>query len=650
MSQATAAIVDRVERASKATTNYLFSQQREDGHWCAELQGDTLLESEYVILHSFLGVAPSDPKIQALCRYLWKERVPGVGWVQYPGGTIEVSGSVKAYLALKFAGYPTDSPEMSEARELILRAGGVDACNSFTKFYLAMVGQYDWRDCPAVPPELFMAPHWLYFNIYSMSEWSRVIVTPLSLIFSKKPVHKMPVNIDELYLDGRRGQRPSAGFSKKLFSWKNFWTVVNKLLWVHESLPWKPLRATSKARAERWMVERIEGSDGLGAIFPPIVNSIIAFLCQGYTQDHPHIVKAMKELEDLEIWEGDTLRVQPCKSPVWDTVISMIALQEAGVAADHPGLLKAADWVMQKQSFKVGDWKVFTPHAEPGGWSFFYNEPWHPDNDDTTYALTALARVKHPEQARHGHSVRQGLQWLLAMQNSDGSWSSYDRNNNRVGLEFMPFADHNAMIDPGTADITARVVETLSHFGYTPDSNRIRRALDFVYARQESDGSYWGRWGVNYIYGTWQVLKGLASMGVSAQHPTVSGAVEWLKSVQKPDGGWGETVGSYDDPNLKSVGESTPSQTAWALMGLLSGGESPDSEAVAKGFEYLTSTQKEDGSWDEHWWTGTGFPKVFYLRYHYYKIYFPLFAFGMYLQKQGRLSKPTVHVQMRPRA
>lgn len=640
MSQATVSIVDKVERAARATTDYLFSQQNGDGHWCAELQGDTLLESEYVILHAFLGARPDDPKVQALCRYLWKERVPGVGWVQFPGGKIEVSCSVKAYLALKWAGYPIDSPEMTEARELILKAGGIDACNSFTKFYLAMVGQYKWTDCPAVPPELFMAPHWLYFNIYSMSEWSRVIVTPLSIIFSKKPVHKMSVNVDELYLTK---ERPRPAYTKKLFSWKNFWTVVNKLLWVHEALPFKPLRKTSVQRAEKWMVERIEGSDGLGAIFPPIVNSLIAFTCLGYAQDHPHVQRAKQELINLEIWEDDTLRVQPCKSPVWDTVISMIALQESGLQQDDPRLLKAADWLMSKQSFKVGDWKVFTPHAEPGGWSFFYNEPWHPDNDDTTYALTALARVNHPDKERHAYSLKQGLQWLLAMQNSDGSWSSYDRNNNRVGLEFMPFADHNAMIDPGTADITARVVETLSHFGYTSDSARIRKALDFIYPRQESDGSYWGRWGVNYIYGTWQVLKGLAAVKVSPQHPTMQACVEWLKSVQKPDGGWGETVGSYDDPNLKSVGHSTASQTAWALMGLLSACD-PNDEAIQKGFEYLVSTQKADGSWDEHWWTGTGFPKVFYLRYHFYKIYFPLFAFGMYLQKQGRLSKPAVFV------
>jgi len=648
VSQATRSLVDRVERAAKATTDYLFGQQNEDGHWCAELQGDTLLESEYVILLSFLGLPGSHPKIQALCRYLWKERVPGVGWVQYPGGKIEVSGSVKAYLALKFAGYPSDSPEMIEARQLILKAGGVDACNSFTKFYLAMVGQYDWKDCPAVPPELFMAPRWLYFNLYSMSEWSRVIVTPLSLIFSRKPVRPMGVSIDELYLNGRRGPRPGPGWSKKLFSWKNFWQIVNKVLWLHEASPIKPLRAVSKARAERWMLERIEGSDGLGAIFPPIVNSVIAFVCQGYAQDHPHVVKALKELEALEIWQGVSLRVQPCKSPVWDTVISMIALQEAGVEADHPAMLKAADWVMGRQCLEIGDWKVFTPEAEPGGWSFFYHEPWHPDNDDTTYALLALSRVRHPQPQRQSESVRLGLQWLLAMQNGDGSWSSYDRNNNRVGLEFMPFADHNAMIDPGTADITARVLETLSHFGYTSDSLRVRRALDFIYAHQEADGSYWGRWGVNYIYGTWQVLKGLAAMGISPQHPTVVAAVNWLKSVQKPEGGWGETVASYEDPSLKSQGECTASQTAWALMGLMAGGEPLESEPITRGFDYLTRTQKSDGSWDEPWWTGTGFPKVFYLRYHFYKIYFPLFAFGLYLQKQGRITRPAVHVPCRP--
>ncbi|HXE71154.1 MAG TPA: squalene--hopene cyclase [Candidatus Nitrosotenuis sp.] len=640
-----------VQKAMEAAQRWLLARQNPDGHWVAELEGDTILESEYIVLLAFLGRPGSDPKIQALARYLWEKIQPHGGWSAFPGGPVELSGSVKAYWALKYAGYSPDLPEMRRAREVILQHGGIDRCNSFTKYYLACLGEYPWEAVPAVPPEMVLLPRWFYFNLYAMSSWSRTIVVPLSIIFAHRPLVPVPphARIQELYTDGGKGPRPPLEGSPDLFSWRNFWLLMNRLGWLYERSPWKPLRRLALERALAWLLARVQKSDGLGAIFPPIVNTVMALRCLGYPEGHPLVQQALHELEKLEIAEGDTVRVQPCKSPVWDTVISCLALLESGLPASHEALVQAASWLLDHEVRQAGDWQMSNPGAPVGGWYFEYANEWYPDNDDTAYVLLALSRIQLPEplQTRARAAIRRGLDWLLAMQNRDGSWAAFDKDNHRHGLTHMPFADHNAMIDPGTADLTGRVLEMLAAYGYTPAHPRVRRALEFLYREQEPDGSWYGRWGTNYIYGTWQVLKGLRCIGVDPRSQPVQRAADWLRSVQNADGGWGETCASYDDPSLAGRGPSTASQTAWALMGLFSAGDY-DSPAVQAGLHYLTHTQTAQGTWEEEWFTGTGFPRVFYLRYHYYRHYFPLFAMGMYLRGQGVLPRHHEVVPLRP--
>ncbi len=630
---------ERVREAAASATQWLLAEQKPDGFWCAELEGDVLTATEYIMLLTYLGYPGQHPKIQALARYLVRKRNNDGGWPIYEGGPSEINNCVKGFLSLKIAGHTEQEPEMKALRATILRLGGLDNCNSFTKMYLAMLGQFPWDCCPCVPAELSLVPDWFYLNIYSMSSWSRTIVVPLSIIFAHKPVVRLPeaVSVADLCVKGKPQPLP---WSKKLVSWKNFWLMMNKVFWLHEKMPFKPFRQKALEHSLQWTLDRTVNSDGLGAIFPPIVNTVIALRCMGRPMDDPHVREAMRQLELLEIWEDDFLRMQPCKSPVWDTIISSIALLEAGLDPAHPQLIKAADWVLDREVRTVGDWGHVNKAGKPGGFYFEYaNEP-YPDNDDTTYALLAFARLQHPEPGRMRGAVKRAMDWLWSMQNSDGSWGAFDKDNNKACLEAMPFADHNAMIDPGTADITARILETMAAYGYDQADQKVRRALDFIYKDQAPDGSWFGRWGTNFIYGTWQVLKGLRCIGVDPRSEVMQKGMRWLKSIQNEDGGWGETCGSYDDIALKGKGPSTASQTAWALMGLIAAAEESSPE-VERGFHYLLSTQKENGTWDEQWFTGTGFPKVYYLRYHYYRHYFPLFAMGMYMRavKSGETSE-----------
>jgi squalene-hopene/tetraprenyl-beta-curcumene cyclase len=370
-------------------------------------------------------------------------------------------------------------------------------------------------------------------------------------------------------------------------------------------------------------------SDGLGGIYPSIMNSIIAMRCQGYSVDDPQVIRALDEFEKLGIEEGDTFRMQPCKSPVWDTAYALFALGEAGVPATDPRLVKCADWMLQKQVRKPGDWKVKNPKGEPGGWYFEFNNEFYPDVDDSAMVCLALSRVEHPNGRYQSESVQRAIDWILSMQCKDGGWASFDKDNDRMVFQYVPFADHNAMLDPATVDITGRILECLAAYGYDQNHPAVKRAIEFIRKQQEPDGSWFGRWGVNYIYGTMLVLRGLEAMNVDVNDPMVQQAAEWMRSVQNADGGWGETVASYDDPNLRGQGESTPSQTAWAIMALLAVGDTR-SECVTRGLVYLLKTQNKDGSWDELLCTGTGFPRVFYLMYHLYREYFPLIALTTY--------------------
>ncbi len=660
---------------------WLLAQQHSEGYWLGELEGDTILESETVLLLAFLGEERSE-LARRCAQYLLEKQLPGGGWAMYPGGGVEISGSVKAYFALKLTGHDVASEPMHRARRAILAHGGADAVNSYTRFFLAMLGQIPYRQCPAVPPEVVLLPKWFPVNLWAMSSWSRTIVVPLSIVWALQPVRPVEsgLGIRELFLSAPEHWPPlrSPGLaSQKAAGWDRFFRMVDRLLHACQRLGILPMRRRALRAAQRWMLERFEASDGLGAIYPPIVWSLVALRALGYPDDSPPVRYCRQQLEDLVLSDSPDgpARLQPCKSPVWDTAIAVRALAASGLGADHPAMLRAIDWLVRRQITRLGDWAA-TVRAKPGGWCFEFHNDFYPDVDDTAMVLMAVGELFGPPvglaQVDRGNSGRcrtprlrlvlapetdgpglqpepcdlleramraidRGLGWMLAMQNDDGGWGAFDRNNNRRFLCHVPFADHNAMIDPSTPDITGRVLEALGRLGRRLGDPAVDRAVAFLRQTQEPDGSWFGRWGVNYIYGTWQALVGLSAVGVPPHDPAVAAGANWLLAAQQPSGGWGESPASYADRRLRGQGPPTPSQTAWALMGLLAAGL--DSHpAVLRGITFLLQSQRSDGTWEETEFTGTGFPCVFYLRYHYYPIYFPLLALARWSMTAGARS------------
>ena len=637
------ASTDNLERALERTRDWLLARQDEEGYWVAELEGDTILESEYILLMTFLG-RESDDVCMHCARYIEDHQLPDGGWAIYPGGPTEVSASVKAYFALKLTGRSPSAPFMVNARQSILAVGGAHACNSFTRFYLALLGQIGYDECPCVPPELLAIPPRWKFSLAAMSAWTRTIVVPLSIMSYFKPVRRLTPDqgIAELFVEGSR--RPSRRTSR-LFSWTNFFLAMDVVLKGLDRITPAPLRRPAIRAAHRWMTEHCEETDGLGAIFPPMVYSIIALRSLGYPTDSPEIQWAMEQLDGLKIAEGDRMRLQPCLSPVWDTAIATIALADAALPADHPAWEKTVRWLLAKEIRGRGDWSINGPSVEPTGWHFQFHNRFYPDLDDSAMVILGLQRSPLADDPDVMAATRRGVDWLLAMQNRDGGWAAYDVDIDNQVLTKLPFADHNAMLDPSCADITARVLELLGTLGYRADHPSVLRALDYLWSTQEPEGCWYGRWGVNYIYGTWQVLQGLATLNFPMDHPRIQRAVAWLESTQQPSGAWGETCRSYDDPSLKGTGEPTPSQTAWATLGLIAAGQARGT-AAQRGIDYLLQAQLPDGSWDEAPYTGTGFPRVFYLRYHYYRVFFPMMAIARYQaaigREHGRTSSPAL--------
>jgi squalene-hopene/tetraprenyl-beta-curcumene cyclase len=623
-------LASRVAAAIDGARNWLLSQQHEDGYWCGELEADTTLESDYILLHVLLGTG-NQQRFEKCANYILRHQNEDGGWPTFNGGPSNISASVKAYFGLKLAGYKPDHPALERARKKILELGGVTKVNTFTKIYLCFLGQYDYDAVPAIPPEIVLFPNWFWFNIYEISSWSRAILVPLSIVYAKKPFKKIPdeMAIDELFVGGRDKSRMRLEWSKKLISWRNFFLVFDRLTHWFEAVHVRPLRSIALKKAEQWMLARFEMSDGLAGIYPSILNSIIAMRCQGYSLDDPQMIRALDEFEKLGIEDEDTFRMQPCKSPVWDTAYAMFALGEAGLPKTDPRMVKSADWILQKQVRKPGDWTVNNKKGKPGGWYFEFNNEFYPDVDDTAMVALGLAQVEHPNGRYQLESVERAIDWVLSMQCKNGGFASFDKDNDRMVFQHIPFADHNAMLDPPTVDITGRILEMLAAYGYDKNHPAVKKALKFIRDQQEPDGSWFGRWGVNYIYGTMQVLRGLEAIGTDHHEPEVQQAAEWIRMVQNPDGGWGETCDSYDDPNTKGIGPSTPSQTAWAVMALLAANDTR-SDSVARGVAYLLKTQQKNGAWDEPWYTGTGFPRVFYLMYHMYRQYFPVIALTTY--------------------
>ncbi len=559
---------DAIGTALERTRDWLLSRQEEEGHWVAELEGDTILESEYILLMTFLE-RESDAVCVRCARYIQDHQLPGGGWAIYPGGPPDVSASVKAYFALKLTGRSPDEPEMTRARQTILELGGAHACNSFTRFYLALLGQIAYDETPCVPPELVLIPPRWKFSLSAMSAWTRSIVVPLSIMSYFKPVRSLTAEqgIGELFAE-HRPARDKGG----LVSWTRFFLGLDRVLKALDRCLPDAWRRPAIRAAHRWMMEHCEETDGLGAIFPPMIYAVIALKCLGYAEDSPEVHWAMEQLDDLQIAEDDRVRVQPCLSPVWDTAIATIALADASLDESHPAWARAVDWLVSKELRGAGDWAINGPRVEPTGWHFQFRNKFYPDLDDSAMVILALCRSPLADRPTVAAACRRGVDWLLAMQNRDGGWAAYDVDIDNQVLTKLPFADHNAMLDPSCADITARVLELLGTLGYPLDHPAIRRAVDYLWSTQEPEGCWYGRWGVNYVYGTWQVLQGLAAIGYPMERPGVLRAVEWLESTQQPSGAWGETCRSYDDPSLKGTGDPTPSQTAWATLGLIAAG------------------------------------------------------------------------------
>ncbi|MFI0215092.1 squalene--hopene cyclase [Streptomyces lydicus] len=627
----TAVLDDTAESARRAAaraTDYLLSVQDPAGWWKGDLETNVTMDAEDLLLRQFLGI--QDPRTtEAAGRHIRGEQRPDGTWATFYGGPGELSATVEAYVALRLAGDAPDAPHMARASAWIREQGGVAAARVFTRIWLALFGWWKWDDLPELPPELLYLPKWFPLNIYDFGCWARQTIVPLTIVSAKRPVRPAPFALDELHVDPRRPAppRPLAPAT----SWDGLFQRLDKALHLYHKVALRKLRGAAMRAAARWIIERQENDGCWGGIQPPAVYSVIALHLLGYDLDHPVLRTGLASLDRFAVWREDGARmIEACQSPVWDTCLATIALADAGVPADHPQLVKAADWMLAEQIRRPGDWSVQRPQLPSGGWAFEFENDNYPDIDDTAEVVLALRRVQHPDPQRVEDAVQRAVRWNFGMQSRNGGWGAFDVDNTSPFPNRLPFCDFGEVIDPPSADVTAHVVEMLADVGRTHDP-RTRRGIAWLLAEQEPSGAWFGRWGTNYLYGTGSVLPALAAAGIPGSHPAVRRAVRWLEKVQNEDGGWGEDQRSYQDKERwAGRGASTASQTAWALMALLAAGER-ESEAVGRGVRWLTGTQRDDGSWDEPYFTGTGFPWDFSINYHLYRQVFPLTALGRYL-------------------
>jgi len=630
--------LETCQAALQRSQNYLLSVQKPEGYWVGELMVDATLVSDMVAYHHWDSSVDKEWESKAI-NHILSMQLPDGGWNIYYGGPSEVNATIKAYLALKLAGVPVTDPRMLKARAVARALGGVPRMNTFSKLYLALIGLFPWEYVPTIPCEVMLIGKWFHVNFWDMSNWSRAMLVPLAIINHYKPTRPVTVDLDELYPEGIHERDLALAPDPEKISLRNFFLWLDRL---HKLAEWfaehsiHPFRKMALKKCEQWMLERFKGSDGLAAIFPAMLNSVIALKALGYKKDDPILLREEKELKRLQQETADDVRIEPCFSPVWDSAIVAICLRESGVPADHPQMKLAAKFLMEKEIRIMGDWIHKNPaKVEPSGWVFEYNNQWNPDVDDTAMVLLALRLIPTDNPAQRDECFKRGLKWMMTFQCKDGGWAAFDKDCTKNILEKVPFADHNAMLDPECADITARILELLGYEGWRLSHHQIREALDYVKAQQEADGSWYGRWGVNYIYGTWQVLRGMRALNLNMAEDWLQRGRAWLESVQRPDGGWGERCNTYDDPVFKGQGPSTASQTAWAVMGLCAF-DDPENPALKRGIDYLCRTQNPDGSWTEHETTGTGFPKVFYLKYDMYRNAWPLLALATYKQISER--------------
>jgi len=630
---------DRLQDAIASSQNHLLSIQYPEGYWWADLESNVTMTAEVVLLHKIWDTDSKRPLAKAET-YLRREQKAHGGWELYYDDGGDLSTSVEAYMALRLLGVPTTDPALVAARKFILQQGGISKTRIFTKLHLALIGCYDWRGVPSIPSWLMLLPDNFPFTIYEMSSWARGSTVPLLIVFDQKPVFEVnpAIKLDELYSEGIENV-------KYELPKNNDWTDV--FVWLDDAFKWSenlnlvPFRQEGLKAAEKWVLERQEATGDWGGIIPAMLNSLLALRCLRYSKYDPVVERGLQAVDRFARETDEIYWVQPCVSPVWDTALVMRALVESGLEPNRPELVKAGEWLIEKQILDYGDWAVKNKRGKPGAWAFEFDNRFYPDVDDSAVVMMALSAVELPNEDLKQAAINRCLRWIVSMQCSQGGWAAFDLNNNQDWLNYLPYADLKAMIDPNTVDVTARVLEMAGRCDLLVGSQAFKEALAYTIAEQEADGSWFGRWGVNYIYGTSGALSALSLVAAASHYDNIERGANWLQSCQNADGGWGETCKSYDDPAYKGKGDSTASQTAWALTGLMaaveaatSQGITPQTEwknAIASGVDYLIRTQQE-GKWDEPYFTGTGFPSHFYLKYHLYQQHFSLTALGRYQQ------------------
>ncbi|TAF08157.1 MAG: squalene--hopene cyclase [Nostocales cyanobacterium] len=623
--------VKQVTEAITASQKHLLSIQKPDGYWWAELESNVTITAEAVLLHKIWGTDKTRP-LHKVETYLRSQQREHGGWELFYGDGGELSTTVEAYMALRLLGVPPTDPALIKAKSLILQKGGISKTRIFTKLHLALIGCYNWRGLPSLPPWVMLLPDNFPFNIYELSSWARSSTVPLLIVFDRKPVFEIdsPINLDELYTEGVNNVKwelPKNG------DWSDIFNILDDGFKLAETLNFVPFRNEGIKAAEKWILERQEATGDWGGIIPAMLNSLLALKCLDYDANDPIIDRGLKAVDNFAIETENTYCVQPCVSPVWDTAWAIRALIDSGFEADDPTIVKAGEWLIDKQILDYGDWFVKNKQGKPGAWAFEFDNRFYPDVDDSAVVVMALHQAKLPNEELKKQAIKRALNWIASMQCKPGGWAAFDIDNDQEWLNSVPYGDLKAMIDPNTSDVTARVIEMLGACNLSIQPDKLEKSIDYLLNEQEKEGCWFGRWGVNYIYGTSGVLSALALINPQKYRTNIERGAAWLVKVQNSDGGWGETCFSYNDPNLKGKGDSTASQTAWGLIGLIAAGEATgkfDFESMEKGVNYLLETQKSDGTWDESYFTGTGFPCHFYLKYHLYQQYFPLIALGRY--------------------
>lgn len=634
------AALAKLDEAIAKSQNHLLSIQYPDGYWWAELESNVTITSEAVLLHKIWGTDTTRP-LHKVEKYLRVQQRDHGGWELFYGDGGELSTTVEAYMGLRLLGVPATDPALQKARQFILARGGISKTRIFTKMHLALIGCYDWHGLPSIPPWIMLFPENFPFTIYEMSSWARGSTVPLLIVFDQKPVYKVEpaINLDELYAEGRENvqfELPRQG------DWTDIFVTLDDLFKLAENLKLMPFREEGLKAAEKWVLERQEDTGDWGGIIPAMLNSLLALRSLNYDVADPIVERGLKAVDNFCLETEEQYWTQPCISPVWDTALVMRSLVDSGLSPEHPALQRGGNWLIEKQILDYGDWAVKNRQGKPGAWAFEFDNRFYPDVDDTAVVVMALHAVKLENEALKQQAIARAVDWIATMQCNPGGWAAFDLNNDQDWLNLVPYGDLKAMIDPNTADVTARVLEMAGKLRVgstdTPlpsplSPHSLDRALAYLRREQEPEGCWFGRWGVNYIYGTSGVLSALALMAPQSHRQEIERGVAWLVSCQNIDGGWGETCFSYNDPKLKGQGDSTASQTAWALIGLLAAGEATGQYAmgaIEQGVQYLIETQAADGTWHEDYFTGTGFPCHFYLRYHLYYQHFPLTALGRY--------------------